>query len=125
MIRRTQSRLIAFAALLWLTACDPAAPLFLRNGMAEPVMIQATFPGEMRREVLLQPGIRMAFMHSTGNIEHLSVLSEGEVIYELDKAELERMAQSVADPRQVTWNIEANLIRPVTQTELDRLNDQN
>ncbi len=125
MIRRTQSRLITFAALLWLTACDPAAPLFLRNGMAEPVMIQATFEGEMRREALLQPGIRMAFMHPTGNIEHLSVLSKGEVIHEFDKAELERMAQSVADPRQVTWNIEANQIRPLTQTELDRLNDQN
>ncbi|MEX2257956.1 MAG: hypothetical protein WD672_04530 [Woeseia sp.] len=125
MTRQTQSRLIAVAVLLWLTACDPVAPFFLRNGMAEPVMIQATFQGEMRREALLQPGIRMAFMHPGGNIEHLSVSSEGEVIHEFDKAELERMAQSVVDPRQVTWNIEANLIRPLTQTELDRLNDQN
>ena len=55
-------RFVLTAALLTaLAACDPAYPLFLRNGLATPITVQTTFEEGAPSEGVLQPGERLAF----------------------------------------------------------------
>lgn len=116
------SRLIFGAALLIaLVGCDPVAPLFLRNGLATPITVQTTYEGGNPSEGILAPGQRLTFMHPGGVIEHVVVISGSQKLYDLNKQALLDMLNSVADPRQVTWNIQSDRIKPLTRAELEQL----
>jgi hypothetical protein len=104
-----------------LAACDPAYPLFLRNGLPEAVEVHAKFEGEPLREALLRPGQRMAFLHPEGDIEQVIVTLNGRKLYDLNKAGLLTMLESVSDPRQVTWNIQSDGIKPLSSEALENL----
>lgn len=109
------------ALLAGLVACDPAYPLFLRNGLTTPITVQATFEGSAPSEGVLQPGEQLAFLHPKGEIERVVVFSEGLRLYDFDRQTLLDMRNSVPDPRQVTWNIQSGEIKALSRAEVERL----
>ncbi|MBX6421551.1 MAG: hypothetical protein IRZ06_11190 [Nevskia sp.] len=113
--------LFGVALLIGLVACDPAYPLFLRNGLATPITVQTTFQGSAPSEGVLQPGQTLTFLHPQGEIEHVVVLSEGRKLHDLTRQALLDMRNSVSDPRQVTWNIQADGIKPLSRAEIEGL----
>lgn len=117
-------RIVFGAALvLVLAGCDPAAPLFLRNGLSTPITVRASFSGAggAPSEGTLQPGERLAFIHPQGDIERVTVLVDDKAIHDLDKAALEKMRDSVDNPRDVTWDIEPGRIKPLNRAEWEQL----
>lgn len=112
---------LAVTTVAGLAACDPAYPLFLRNGLAAPITVQTTFEGGTPSEGVLQPGQRLAFLHPQGEIERVVVLSEGRKLHDLNRQTLLDMHNSVPDPRQVTWNIQPDGIKPLNRAQLDSL----
>lgn len=113
--------LVGTTLLVGLAACDPAYPLFLRNGLAAPITVQTKFEGSTPSEGILQPGERLAFLHPRGEIERVVVLSEGRKLHDLNRQALFDMRTSVSDPRQVTWNIQPDGIKPLSRAEVEKL----
>lgn len=113
--------LVGVTLLMVLAACDPAYPLLLRNGLATPITVQTTFAEGTPSEGVLQPGDRLVFLHPKGEIERVVVLSEGRKVHDLNRQALLDMRNSVSDPRQVIWNIQSDGIRPLSRSELERL----
>ena len=112
---------LAAAVLIGMAACDPTYPLFLRNGIATPITVQITFEEGAPSEGVLQPGERLAFLHTKGEIERVVVFSEGRKLHDLDRQSLLDMRNSVPDLRQVTWNIQTYGIKPLSRAEVERL----
>ena len=109
------------ALLIGLSACDPAYPLFLRNGLVSPITVQTTFENDAPTEGILQPGEQLAFLHPKGEIERVVVTAEGRQLLDLNRQMLLNMRNSTPDPRRVTWNIQADGIKPLSRAELERL----
>lgn len=107
--------------LIGLTACDPAYPLFLRNGLATPITVQTTFEGSAPSEGTLRPGQTLTFLHPQGEIEHVVVFAEGRKLHDLNRQALLGMLNSVPDPRQVTWNIQSDGIKSLSRAEIEEL----
>lgn len=120
MYRLLASLVIATAAAL-LLACDPAYPLFVRNGLVAPVFARVTWETGVNSEFTMLPGERVAFLHSKGEIIDVVVLQDDRPLLHLDRNALLKMQSSVPDMRKVTWNIQADGIVPLTEPELDRL----
>jgi len=106
---------------IWLAACDPVYPLFVRNGLSKPVVIQIIYEGGVSNEGILQPGERLSFIHTLGGIKGVVVLSGNQVLYRLNEQALLDMYRSVPDMRQVTWNIQSDGIKALGDSELDQL----
>lgn len=113
--------LFGVVLLIGSVACDPAYPFFLRNGLAAPITVQTTFEGGAPSEGIMQPGERLAFLHPKGEIERVVVLSEGQKLHDLNRQALLDMRNSVSDPRQVTWNIQSDGIKPLSRAEVEKL----
>jgi hypothetical protein len=113
--------LVAVTLLIAMVACDPAYPLFLRNGLAAPVTIQTRFEGGTQSEGVLQPGQQLTFLHPKGEVERVVVFSEGQKLHDLDRQTLLDMRNSVTNPREVTWNIRPDRIQALSRAELERL----
>ena len=107
--------------LVVLTACDPTYPLFLRNGLVAPITVRATFEEGAVSEGVLNPGERLAFLRPKGEIKNIAVFSEGRLLHEFDKKTLFEMKNSVPNPRLVTWNIQSDGIKPLSQSEVEKL----
>lgn len=112
---------LAVTVLAGLEACDPAYPLFLRNGLATPITVQTTFEEGDPSEGVLQPGERLAYLHPKGEIERVVVLAEGRKLHDLSRQALFGMRNFVSDPRQVTWNIQSDGIKPLSRAEVEKL----
>ncbi|MFU8832403.1 MAG: hypothetical protein ACNA7J_09630 [Wenzhouxiangella sp.] len=115
---------LTLIALVVLTACDPTYPLFLRNGLETQVTVQTKFEEGVSSEGVLQPGERLTFLHPEGKIASVIVYSEGHILYEFDKQALLDMHNSVSDPRQVTWNIQSDGVKPLSRAEMGRLESE-
>lgn len=76
---------LAATLLAGLTACDPAYPLFLRNGLATPITVQAKFEESVPSEGVLQPGERLTFLHPKGDIERVVIYTEGNKLHDLNR----------------------------------------
>ena len=112
---------LVVVVLVVLAACDPAYPLFLRNGLATPITVRATFEEGAPSEGVLRPGERLTFLHPKGEIKYIVILSEGQKLHELDKKALLDMRNSIPNPRLVTWNIQSDGIKPLSQLEAEKL----
>ena len=65
--------LLGVSVLISVAACDPAYPLFLRNGLTAPITVEAKFEGSTLSEGVLQPGESLVFLHPKGEIERVIV----------------------------------------------------
>ena len=101
------------SALALISACDPAYPLIVRNDLSVPVTARINISGS-EGERRLQPGETLQIVKAPSDIvERITLLSEGRVLYDLDKQKLEELQKSVADPRNVTWEIQPSGLMPV------------
>ena len=100
-------RVVALSSVLALTsACDPAYPFFVRNGLSMSVTARINVNGA-ESEVSLAPGKRLDLIKAPSDtVERIMLLSDGRVLYDLDKEKLEELQRSVEDPRKVTWEIQ-------------------
>ncbi|MGH8523750.1 MAG: hypothetical protein ACREXY_05880, partial [Gammaproteobacteria bacterium] len=105
------------------SACDPALPLYLRNGCTEDITIQTLFTSGAIEQGDLEPGQRLAYMHIPPDveIEKVSVFLSGSMIHSLSKTDIVSLMDSVSSPRQTTWNIERHEIRPLSAAQLKDL----
>lgn len=113
--------LLCVTLLISLTACDPAYPIFLRNGLSAPITMLTKFEGSTSNEGVLLPGESLAFLHPKGEIERVVVFFEGRMLHDLNRSALLDMQNSVDDPRQVTWNIQSDGIKPLSRVDLERI----
>jgi hypothetical protein len=107
--------------LVCVSACDPAYPIFVRNGLAMPVTTRVIYMDGVTSEAILQPGERLALLHPRGDIETIVILSGDHELYRLNKQVLAEMRTSVPDVRSVTWNIQSNGLVPLTKSQVEGL----
>jgi hypothetical protein len=112
----------AVLAAILLAACDPAYPLFFRNGLTTPVLVRVTYANSTSTESILKPRERLTFLHTNDrDIERIALWSGERKLHELDKRALIGIRNSVPDARDVTWNIQFDAIMPLSKSQLQLL----
>jgi len=97
-----------------LTGCpyDRFYPPRLQNQMNVPVGLRIVLVDGAVNEVRIEPGERLLFGYQTESLSKLTFSVEGKVIDEIDAPRIALMLKCTADPRLVTWFIEADGLRP-------------
>lgn len=105
------SLFLAFLVIFLLYGCDPAYPVYIKNGFDEPVLLDIYFSSEVKnknlQEITIQPGQRIAILHIMGDIERVAVLLNGQELYYVDKNYF-YLNQKSLRIQKGTWVIEKN-----------------
>ncbi len=106
------------AALLIITCVlagcpyDRLRPPYVENMMDNVVEVRILLINGTENVFTLRTGDRLMYSADHTAISKVTFISDGDVIDELDEERIATMLQCTADPRDVTWYIEANKLRP-------------
>jgi hypothetical protein len=121
MIRRLSMLMMLALLFIGLSGCDPAYPPYLRNGLPAAILMKITYTDGAQSEGTLQPTQRLVFARPKGDIKNITVIFDDRVLYNLSRKDLDDLlAKAPADLRSITWNIQTDGIKPLSQREIQK-----
>jgi len=100
------------ASLLAGCPYDRVHPPYLQNKMTVPVDVEIVLLEGVVSAGVLEPGGRLGFGYRPDSIAKVTFSVAEKVIDEIDALRIALMLKCTADPRLVTWLIEADGLRP-------------
>jgi len=121
MTTRLVTVLSSLGFILGVASCVDSSPPYLRNGFDSAITVNIVYSDGVEHTDTWQPGMRVATGREGVRIVSINVWRDGYALHRLDEKRLLEMKNSVNDVRKVTWNIQTDGIKPITMSDLQRL----